>query len=163
MKVVCLALVAGMVVYGVMYGGIMTMYRFAQALSLPPALTNLLPLVFVAVVWFIASRFIKYFQLRAVQTNVPPEGAADERRRQAWLQMKAKGRKRFIWHSGVLRLGLPVFAIFTPVMLFTGPRTHDLTLAENIGLSFFNLLVWLLGGYWYGAKIWRQMEEKYGR
>jgi hypothetical protein len=58
-RIVCFAVAVGMAVYG----GVMATYALAHALSLPAALTNLLPLAVLGVVWFIASRFTKYLQL----------------------------------------------------------------------------------------------------
>ena len=54
-KIACLAVGASVLAGLALYGGIMAMYRLAHALSLPPVLTNLLPLAVIGVLWFIAS------------------------------------------------------------------------------------------------------------
>lgn len=71
-------------------------------------------------------------------------------RRQAWLQIKAKGKKRYVWRTGVMGWGLPVFAIFTPVMLVFGPSTHQLSKAKVAGATVLSLLIWIIGGYPFG-------------
>jgi hypothetical protein len=145
------------------------MYRLADALSLSPALKNLAPLVAIGVLWFIASRSMKYFRRRAEHRNVPPTSGTgspftsdkDEERRQAWLQIKAKGRKRYVWRTGVMGWGLPVFVIFTPAMLIFGPRTHQLSKAEIAGAIIFSLLGWIVGGYLFGLSMWKTFDKKY--
>ena len=162
-------LVAASVLAGLaVYGGSMAMYRLAHALSLPPALTNLLPLAAVGVVWFTASRLLKYFQRRAEHRSVPlPLGTGtfkpytDEERRQAWLQIKAKGRRRYVRRTGVIGWGLPVFLISTPLMSIFGPRTHQLSRAEFAGAVIFSLLVWILGDYLFGRSMWRTLDKRY--
>ncbi len=162
-------LVAASVLAGLtMYGVVMSMYRLAHALSLPPAFTNLIPLAVLGVVLFVGSRFLKYFQHRAEHRRVPlPLGAGtfkghtDEKRRQAWLETKAKGRRRYVWRKGVIGWGLPVFAIFTPLMLILGPSTHELSRAETAGAVILSLLVWILAGYLFGRSMWRMLDNRY--
>jgi len=163
MKIACLAVGASVIAGLALYGGIMAMYRLAHALSLPLALTNLLPLAVIGVFWFIASRFMKYFQRPAEHRSVPtPSGTAkDAERREAWLQIKAKGRKRYVWRTGVVGWGLPVFAIFTPVMLIFGPRTHQLSKAEIAGTTIITLLIWIVGGYLFGLSMWKTLDKRY--
>jgi hypothetical protein len=85
----------------------------------------------------------------------------EEERRKLWLEIKAKGRRRFVWRSGVLGWGLPVFAIWTPLMLFFGPSTHRASLPENVGIIVFSLLIWMLAGYLYGHRMWKTLHKRY--
>jgi type IV secretory pathway TrbD component len=56
---------------------------------------------------------------------------------------------------------LPVFVIFTPVMLIFGPRTHQLSKAEIAGAIIFSLLGWIVGGYLFGLSMWKTFDKKY--
>ena len=82
----------------------------------------------------------------------------EEERRQIWLELRAKGRKSYVWHFGVLRWGLPVFAVWTPLMFWLGPSTHRFA-AWEIAVS---LAGWTVAGYVYGRITWRALEKKYG-
>jgi len=162
--VVLASLIAGLL----MYCGVRVMYSLAAALSLSPALTNLVPLVAVGVLWFIVSRTMKYFRRRAENRSAlsalgagSPPRVEDEERRRAWLQIKAKGKKQYVWRVGVIGWGLPVFAIFTPIMIIFGPRMHQLSRAEIGGITVVSLLVWLVSGYFFGLSTWKSSCKKY--
>lgn len=153
-------ILAGSIVIGALiYGGVKSMYAIAQALALPPALTNLLPLGILALVWFIAMRLLKHFQRGATQESLPYD--VEEKHREAWLQIKAMGKRRYVWRVGVLRWGLVVFAIWTPLMLMVGPRTHKLSSGEIAAVIIVSLFLWTVGGYVFGNWMWRMMESKY--
>jgi len=158
-KLACFVAAASLLVGLLVYGGVTAMYRLADALSLSPALKNLVPLVAIGVLWFIASRSMKYFQRRAEHRSVTSD--KDEERRQAWLQIRAKGKKRYVWRTGVMGWGLSVFAIFTPVMLIFGPRTHQLSKTEIVGTMIFSLLVWMVAGYFFGLSMWKTFDKRY--
>jgi hypothetical protein len=168
MRIVCLVVAASVLAGWAVYGGLMAMYKLAKALSLSPALTNLVPLVGLGVVWFIVFRFGKYFRLRAerlIASLFPGTGTferyTEEERRQAWLQIKARGRRRYVWRAGVIGWGLPVFAIFTPLMLIFGLGTLQLSQTKIAALVMSSLLMWILGGYLFGSSMWRKLDEKY--
>ena len=153
-------ILAGSIVIGALiYGGVRGAYAVAQALELPPAFTNLVPLGILGIVWVIAWRLLKHFQRAATQESLPYD--VQEKHREAWLQIKAQGKQRYVWRTGVLRWGLAVFAIWTPLMLIVGPRTHPLSLGEIIGVIVISLFLWTVGGYVFGSWMWRTMENKY--
>src|SRR5260370_14830250 len=146
----------------------MLMPGLPSGLSFGSPFALLFPLAVLGVVLFVGSRFLKYFQHRAEHRRVPlPLGAGtfkghtDEKRRQAWLETKAKGRRRYVWRKGVIGWGLPVFAIFTPLMLILGPSTHELSRAETAGAVILSLLVWILAGYLFGRSMWRMFDNRY--
>lgn len=136
------------------------MYRLADAISLPPSLRNFLPLVVIVVLWF-AWRGTKYFRRRVAYPSGLPLSDADEKRRQAWLQVRAKGKKRYVWRTGVMGWGLCCFAIFTPTMLFLGPRTHQVTTTEILGTVVLNFFLFAIGGYVFGLTMWKTFNNKY--
>ena len=151
-----------------MYGLIIAMNSLADAFSLSPVLRNLAPLAALALISLISYRSMKYFQQRTEHGTTPSSCTAspsmrntEEERRQAWLQIKAKGKKQYIWRAGVMRWALPVFAIFTPSMLIFGPRTHQLSMAEIIGTTIVSFLVWSVCGYFFGLWMWKIFDNKY--
>jgi hypothetical protein len=160
-KVGCFVVGASLLAGGLVYVLVMVMYRLSDALSLSPGLKNLSPLPAIAVFWFIASRAAKYVQRRAERRVAPPSLDKEEQRRQAWLQIKAKGKKRYIWRTGVMGWGFPVFATFTPLMLILGPRTHQLSKAEIVGVTIFSFFLWMIGGYLFGLSMWKTLDNKY--
>jgi len=167
-RIVGLAVAVSLLAGLAMYGLVRAMYKLAHTLSLSPALTNLAPLAALAVLCFIAPRFVKYFQRRAEHRRVVQPLATEtltrnkyEERRQAWLQIKAKGRSRYVWRTGVIGWGLPVFAIFTPLMLILNPGTHPWFWGEIAGISVFSFLVWMLAGYFFGRLMWKTLDKRY--
>lgn len=155
--VVAVSALAGLTVYGV----ITATYRLADAVSLPPSLRNFVPLADIVVFWLIASRFTKYLRRRVAHTSGSPSSDADEKRRQAWLQVRAKGKNRYIWRIGVMGWGLSTFAIFTAITLILGPGTHRLSTTEIVLTAVFNLIVWTGGGYFFGLQMWKTFDNKY--
>lgn len=152
------------------YGAVMAVYTLARPLSLPPVLTNLfLPIAVLAAMWFAVARQMKYFQRRAAQREVPlpfttgffRSRYTEEQRREYWCNARAKGKKRFIWRRGILLGGLPMFAIFTPLILYDAP-TQRVSLSEAVPWIIFSLFVWMIGGYLYGRFVWKIMESRYG-
>jgi len=167
-RLICILVAVFALAGSFMYGLIMAMDSLADAFSLSPALRNLAPLAALAVICLISYRSMKYFRQRAEHRTTPSSGTAtppmrnvEEERRQAWLQIRAKGKRRYIWRDGVMGWGLPVFAIFTPLMLIFGPSTHQLSMAEIVGTTIFSFLVWLVGGYFFGVWMWNTFDNKY--
>jgi len=72
-----------------------------------------------------------------------------------WARTRQKGRKRFVWVHGVLGWGLPM-AITCPVLLAVFQGWERLPLNLPIALVLFPI-----GGYWFGAWMWRFGEQKY--
>lgn len=158
--VVVIAAVAGLFVYG----GVKALYRLGDVLSLSPAAKGLLPLAFIFLLWFISSRCLKYFQRRKERRRAQESISArdsEKERRQAWLLIKAKGRKRYVWRYGVMGFGLSSFAIATPAVLIFGPSTHKLSMFEIIAATILSFVVWTAGGYVLGLSMWKTLDNKY--
>ena len=160
-KVGCLVVGLSLLAGGLVYVLVMVMYRVADALSLSPGLKNLAPLPAIAVFWLIASRVGKYFQRRAERKTPQLTQDQEEQRRQAWLNIKAKGKRRYIWRTGVIGWGLSVFAIFTPTTLIFGPRTHQLSITEIVAETMLSFFVWMVAGYFFGLWMWKTFDKKY--
>jgi len=149
-----------------------TMYMIPQwqgLLTWPPVVTNLLPLAALGVIWFVVVRNLRGWQRRAGQRNAPLRAGifsrlnryTEEDRREYWLKMKTMGRRQFVWRHGLLRWGLPVFAIFTPLMFFISPGSHPWSKPAIIGFILFSFVVWTIGGYCVGRITWSVMEKRY--
>jgi hypothetical protein len=88
------------------------------------------------------------------QTEQPPEQI--ERRK----RIRAKGRKHYIFHRGILRVGMPLFLIMTLWRWHDRYRWHvpplqDLPIVcAAIALS---LAVWLTASYFWGVTMWTHM------
>lgn len=72
-----------------------------------------------------------------------------------WENTRAKGRNRFIWGTGVLCWGVMTGLIWS------------ITMAMSQGWDQFYILLPIalvmfpIGGYWFGSIVWRKTEEGY--
>ncbi len=88
----------------------------------------------------------------------------DDWYRTRWERVRAKGRSRYIWLSGVLGWGLPVAVAWSIAM--TGFRggwsltNYDFTLLGSYLLPA--LILFPIGGYLWGACIWWYLGKVYG-
>jgi hypothetical protein len=74
---------------------------------------------------------------------------------ESWSRTRAKGRTRFVWLTGVVSWGLLV-AIFWSVAMasFQGWDRFP----RRLGIA---LILFPIGGYWFGSYVWRKSEEQY--
>jgi hypothetical protein len=74
---------------------------------------------------------------------------------ESWGKSRAKGRTRFVWRMGVVAWGLPTAITWAVVMAaFQGWERLPLLLP-------IALLLFPIGGYWFGASTWRKYEGLY--
>ena len=79
-----------------------------------------------------------------------------------WEQMRLGGKKQYIWKVGVLSWGIPMFISMTGFMYvqkvgLTWPSVENFPFS----LMMINAVLWLIGGYWFGATVWSTMEKAY--
>jgi hypothetical protein len=89
-------------------------------------------------------------------------GWTEEARRMAWPKWKARGKKAFLLHVGILRFGMPWSAIVLISELFFSPSTHELSIGEYVGILAITIFGAVLFGLWMGFFVWRAMMKKYG-
>ena len=92
-----------------------------------------------------------------------PESAAK------WEQTRQRGRRRYVWQVGVVSWGIPMFLVMTPLLYvqqhgLTWPAVGGIHLLSLIlGIAVINAVIFLLGGYCFGAIMWSTMEKAYRR
>jgi hypothetical protein len=72
-----------------------------------------------------------------------------------WEQVRSKGRDHFIWYRGVLGWGVP-FAITMIVWQWYRKGWDELYFS-----GLFYLIFGPVGGYFWGAWMWKWLEKKY--
>ena len=83
-----------------------------------------------------------------VDSGVPPE-------MRRWSRTRDRGRRYFLWVHGVLGWGVPVAVCWSIAMAWGKgwERFLQLIMLAMIGFP--------IGGYFWGALVWRNMEKKY--
>jgi hypothetical protein len=75
-------------------------------------------------------------------------------------RIRAKGRKHYIFYTGVLRVGVPLFLVMTlwrwhDSYRWQVPPRQDLPVV--CAAIAFSLAVYLTAGYFYGVTMWKRM------
>jgi hypothetical protein len=85
----------------------------------------------------------------------PDEQAALEKRWGKWRQVRARGRRRFVWVNGVVGWGIPTAILWSIWMGYS--------IGWNRTVSFLisALIFFPIGGYFWGAWMWYWMERSY--
>ncbi len=78
-------------------------------------------------------------------------------------RIRAKGRKHYIFYTGILRWGMSVFLVTTLWAWYEKygwhvPPQRDLYFSILIGLP-----IWSVGGYFWGAFMWKLFLEEPAR
>jgi undecaprenyl pyrophosphate phosphatase UppP len=80
---------------------------------------------------------------------------SDEKFFRIWLLQKQQGKRRFVLVRGVLLWGLPCGVSSLALRSFP-----DHTLPNVISV-LIALLVWSLGGVWFGGYLWNKCEKRF--
>ncbi len=75
-------------------------------------------------------------------------------------EIQAKGRRHFILYRGVLGWGVPMLFITTALRWYRTYRWHLPPQAEVWFDILLGLVIWPLGGYWFGARMWRRFTDQ---
>ena len=75
-------------------------------------------------------------------------------------RIRAKGRKHYIFHTGVLRAGMSLFLVMTlwrwhERYRWQLPPRQDLPIV--CAAIAFSLAIWLTAGYFWGVTMWKRM------
>ena len=81
------------------------------------------------------------------------------------MPLTKSDRLAFILRNGVLRFGLPIsvcvgLALYSRVFKLTLRSLFTLSFLTYFGVAF--VFVGLIGGYWWGAHLWRQDHAERG-
>ena len=77
-----------------------------------------------------------------------------------WEIVRRRGKRRFIFRRGVLGWGVSTWILFT-ILRNTFGVHFDLN-SEVMLSAFISLLMFLVGGYFWGLAMWWFMERMYG-
>jgi hypothetical protein len=79
----------------------------------------------------------------------------DPERRDYWQKVKAQGKKSYILRMGVIRWGGTMFVVMTALdLLRDAPSSYAFDIA-------INLLIWPLGGYFWGLLMWHYWVHRF--
>lgn len=96
-----------------------------------------------------------YFLMRRENASGLSEGT------RAWVSIRARGRRRYIWYHGVLRWGGFMFCFSLAIYQY---RQFGSVISTEGHLWFrmaFGALVWTYVGYLYGRASWHQNEREF--
>jgi hypothetical protein len=79
-----------------------------------------------------------------------------------WEEIRAKGKNHYIWNYGVLRWGFFMFIAMTIAQSINLSKT-DFTLKRVLIIIVINLILFPIGGYFFGLLTWRSCEKKYNK
>jgi hypothetical protein len=93
--------------------------------------------------------------------QIVPDGLTDKQRR--FLEIRRRGRARYVWYFGVLRFG-GVFTLLMALMWYALLPGYHPPLIPNALPRFIALLLYMapfaaLGGFVYGHWMWRIFER----
>jgi hypothetical protein len=81
-----------------------------------------------------------------------------------WERTREAGKRRYVWVTGVLGWGVPMFVVMTAFFYvqqrgLIWPSVEELPFV--LGLIPMSALIWFIGGYWFGSTMWSTMERAY--
>lgn len=79
-----------------------------------------------------------------------------------WEEIRAKGKNHYIWNYGVLRWGLFMFIAMTIAQSIKLSKA-DFTLKRVLVIILTNLILFPIGGYFFGLLTWRSYEKKFNK
>lgn len=77
-----------------------------------------------------------------------------------WENARARGKRRYVLVHGVLLWGMPMLLVMTAgiyVQRYGWVWPNGST--EQVSLMLFNLMIWPVGGYLFGAVMWKALER----
>lgn len=79
-----------------------------------------------------------------------------------WEEIRAKGKKHYIWNYGVLRWGFSMFIAMT-IAQSINLSVANLTLKKVLVIILVNLILFPIGGYFFALLTWRSCEKKFNK
>lgn len=78
-----------------------------------------------------------------------------------WEEIRAKGKNHYIWNYRVLRWGFSMFIAMT-IAQSINHSGADLTLKKVLIIILTNLILFPIGGYFFGLLTWGSYEKTSG-
>ena len=75
-------------------------------------------------------------------------------------RIRAKGRRHYIFYTGILRWGVPVFLVTTLWRWLDKYGWHVPPRGDLCFYVFIGLPIWTIGGYFLGAYMWKRVYEE---
>lgn len=75
-------------------------------------------------------------------------------------RIRAKGRKHYIFYTGILGWGMSVFLLTTLWTLYDKYGWHVPPRGDLYFYILIGLPVWTVGGYFWGAYMWKMLFEE---
>jgi hypothetical protein len=76
-------------------------------------------------------------------------------------RIRAKGRKHYIFYTGILRFGMSVF-VLTTLWNWHGKYGWHIPPREYLYSSLtLGLVIWSVAGYFWGTYIWKRFFEEF--
>ncbi|MEK4511954.1 hypothetical protein EJP82_17550 [Paenibacillus anaericanus] len=87
----------------------------------------------------------------------------DEKAAERWDDIRAKGRNHFIINTGVIRWGLGTAILFSIIVTYMNKGAAGITFTDQDFLRNFiiSLIIFPIGGYFWGAWMWKSQVKKY--
>jgi hypothetical protein len=74
--------------------------------------------------------------------------------------IRAKGRKHYIFYTGILRWGMPVFLTTTLWSWYDNYGWHIPPRGYLCFSILLGLVIWSVAGYFWGANMWKRFLEE---
>ena len=89
----------------------------------------------------------------------------NDKQKQRWEATRAKGKSNFIWTRGVLGWGGLTAVLFAGFVAFRQSGYDLARMSLNSFLMYLMgaLIVFPIGGYFWGLRMWDKMEEMHSR
>ena len=75
-------------------------------------------------------------------------------------KIRAKGRKHYIFYTGILSWGMPVFLVTTLWRWYDDYGWHVPSRRDLYFRNLIMLIAWSLAGYLWGARMWKELYEE---
>lgn len=78
-----------------------------------------------------------------------------------WEKIRQQGKKRFVYRYGVLGWGLTTGIFFSIVFELINEGKIHKTVSGSLAISLFSIVLFLVGGYFWGVYMWHSMERRF--
>lgn len=80
-----------------------------------------------------------------------------EKDKKYWKKIREKGKRHFILYRGIIGWGIPTGILYT--IMIKGLK--GVTIGDILGKLIISIIVFPIGGYFWGLWVWNIQEKKY--